>query len=236
MSAANRNKKSRAETNRENAKKSTGPKTEEGKRRSSLNGIRHGLTGQVVVLPIEDLAEFQRFGNTFWNDYQPQGALESQLVQMVSDLAWRINRASAVEKVRVSLTIDDERESVDTECAPAHNAFVEARNYEKNSDTIKNISLYEARLASRFDKAVKQLAEVQAVRRALEAEEMEKAAVLFEMEEEAASAAPGRPFIYTPADDGFGFSVVQVKLHIRLRDRLIVARRCEKMRATAARC
>ena len=53
MSAANRNKKSRAEANRENAQKSTGPRTEEGKRKFSLNGIRHGLTGQVVVLPID---------------------------------------------------------------------------------------------------------------------------------------------------------------------------------------
>ncbi len=235
MSAANRNKKSRAQTNRENAQKSTGPKTEEGKRRSSLNGIRHGLTGQVIVLPTEDLAEFERFAGTFWHDYKPQGALESQLVQMVSDIAWRINHASAVEKVRISLTIDDERESVDTDCTPAHNAFVEARNYEKNSETIKNISLYETRLANRFNKAVKQLHDVQAERRAREAEEMEKAAAIFEMEEEAA-AAPGSPFKYAPNDDGFAFSLAQVKLHIRLRDRLVVARRCEKTRATAARC
>ncbi len=234
MKTHDKSHKSRAESNRENAQKSTGPKTEEGKRRSSLNGIRHGLTGQVIVLPVEELHEFERFVNTFWSDYKPQGALESQLVQMVSDIAWRINHASAIEKVRVSLTIDDERESVDTDCTPAHNAFVEARNYEKNSETIKNISLYETRLANRFNKAVKQLAEVQAERRVREAEEMEKAAALFEMEEETAAAAPGRRFTYTPPDDGFAFSITQVKLHIRLRDRLVIARNCQITRRTAA--
>ncbi len=225
-----------ARTNRENAQKSTGPKTEEGKRRSSLNGIRHGLTGQIIVLPTEDLAEFERFAGTFWHDYKPQGALESQLVQMVSDIAWRINHASAVEKVRISLTIDDERESVDTDCTPAHNAFVEARNYEKNSETIKNISLYETRLANRFNKAVKQLHDVQAERRIHEAEEMEKAAAIYEMEEETAAAAPGRRFTYTPADDGFAFSTAQIKVHVRLRNRLVAARHCQKIRTAAAPC
>ena len=44
--------------NIENAKKSTGPRTEAGKKRSSLNALRHGLTGQVVILPREDIAAF----------------------------------------------------------------------------------------------------------------------------------------------------------------------------------
>ena len=49
----------RAEINRENAQHSTGPKTEAGKKQSSLNALRHGLTGQIVVMPTEDLAAYQ---------------------------------------------------------------------------------------------------------------------------------------------------------------------------------
>ena len=45
-----------ASINRENAQHSTGPKTEAGKQKSSLNALRHGLTGQTVVMPAEDLA------------------------------------------------------------------------------------------------------------------------------------------------------------------------------------
>jgi hypothetical protein len=40
----------RAEINRANSQHSTGPKTPEGKKRISLNALRHGLTGQVVVM------------------------------------------------------------------------------------------------------------------------------------------------------------------------------------------
>ena len=40
----------RALINRANAQRSTGPKTEEGKQRSSLNALRHGLTGQTIIL------------------------------------------------------------------------------------------------------------------------------------------------------------------------------------------
>jgi hypothetical protein len=42
-------------TNRANAQLSTGPRTPAGKQRSSLNALRHGLTGQIVVMPTEDL-------------------------------------------------------------------------------------------------------------------------------------------------------------------------------------
>ena len=41
--------KDRRAINRANARKSTGPKSSAGKRRSAMNALRHGLTGQVIV-------------------------------------------------------------------------------------------------------------------------------------------------------------------------------------------
>ena len=43
-----------AESNRQNALKSTGPKTEEGKETSRRNALKHGLAGAGVVLPVFD--------------------------------------------------------------------------------------------------------------------------------------------------------------------------------------
>ncbi len=49
--------------NRTNAQKSTGPRTAEGKQRSRLNGLRHGLTGQVSIMTDENRAAHDAFCN-----------------------------------------------------------------------------------------------------------------------------------------------------------------------------
>jgi len=57
--------------NRANAAHSCGPKTEEGKKRSSLNATRHGLTARAVVLPREDQNEYLAFSKKIIDDLDP---------------------------------------------------------------------------------------------------------------------------------------------------------------------
>src|SRR6202521_592885 len=97
----------RAAINKANAQKSTGPRTEAGKQRSSLNALRHGLTGQTVVLPTEDHAAYQRHSQSFLDEYRPKEATETQLVQSLIDTSWQLNRAAAVETNLFSLGITE---------------------------------------------------------------------------------------------------------------------------------
>ena len=53
------------EANRRNALRSTGPKTNEGKQRSRLNAVRHGLTAETVIGALEDAEDYKSFSLLF---------------------------------------------------------------------------------------------------------------------------------------------------------------------------
>jgi hypothetical protein len=83
--------------NQQNAKHSTGPRTEAGKRRSRRNAIRHGLTVETVIDTLEDAADYRAFERAIKSDYSPQTAIDSQLVSRLASLLWRLRRAVIVE-------------------------------------------------------------------------------------------------------------------------------------------
>jgi hypothetical protein len=85
------------EANRRNARLSTGPVTEEGKRRSRQNAVRHGLTAETVIDALEDTADYAAFEMAVTADYDAQSAVERELVLRLASLLWRLRRATAIE-------------------------------------------------------------------------------------------------------------------------------------------
>jgi hypothetical protein len=85
------------EANRRNALRSTGPKTEDGKRRSRQNAVRHGLTSETVIAALEDIEDYQAFEAAVIADYDARTAVERELVLRLASLLWRIRRATAIE-------------------------------------------------------------------------------------------------------------------------------------------
>ena len=83
--------------NRRNAQLSTGPVTEEGKRRSRRNALRHGLTAETVVGALEDAEDYAAFEMAVTADFDAQSAVERELVLRLASLLWRLRRASAIE-------------------------------------------------------------------------------------------------------------------------------------------
>ena len=83
--------------NRENAKKSTGPRTPEGKARSSQNAIKHGLLARDAVMADEDPAEYDRQLQILEENLFPKNAIEFELVLQIADSRWRMRRITRIE-------------------------------------------------------------------------------------------------------------------------------------------
>ena len=60
--------------NRRNARKSTGPITQEGRERSRCNAARHGLTAETVIAALEDAEDYKAFEAAVIADYDPSSA------------------------------------------------------------------------------------------------------------------------------------------------------------------
>ena len=85
------------QANRNNARKSTGPITEEGKKNSRCNAVRHGLTAETVIGALEDAEDYRAFEAAIIADYDAQSAVERELVLRLASLLWRLRRATKVE-------------------------------------------------------------------------------------------------------------------------------------------
>ena len=70
----------RAEANRRNAQKSTGPRTAAGKERARFNAVKHGMRAKTIVLPGEDPDAFQARMEAWTNDLKPADDVERFLV------------------------------------------------------------------------------------------------------------------------------------------------------------
>src|SRR5579862_3762490 len=83
--------------NRADAKKSTGPRTPEGKAASSRNGLRHGLCAEKLLIPGEDPAAFDSLLQDLQSRLHPIGHLEENLVLHLAAAQWRLDRALPME-------------------------------------------------------------------------------------------------------------------------------------------
>lgn len=91
--------------NRQNAKHSTGPRTEYGKRRSRRNAVRHGLMAETVIDVLENPRAYKALQRAILADYSPHSNFELQLVSRLVSLLWRLRRATAIESGLLAMEV-----------------------------------------------------------------------------------------------------------------------------------
>jgi hypothetical protein len=85
------------EANRSNAARSCGPKTPEGKARSSRNHLKFGLFSTQNYVRPEETQEYSRLSKALWKDLHPVGPVEEMLAVEIVRAAWRLHRCATAE-------------------------------------------------------------------------------------------------------------------------------------------
>ena len=89
--------------NRRNALKSTGPRTQTGKAKSSMNALKHGLRASMLAVPIlEDPEEWEAHRASVVRDLGADGYLETNFAERIAALLWKLGRAGRYEAEMLS--------------------------------------------------------------------------------------------------------------------------------------
>ena len=207
----------RAAINRANSEHSTGPRTAEGKARSSQNALRHGLLSRTPVLRSEDQAAYEQHCRQFFDEHRPATPTETQLTQELADTSWRLNRVSALEAELLNRAAHpaNEEAAIAFDIVDAHRA-------------ISILSLHSARLSRQFQRALQQLREIQADRHEHREHDLRDAASISELHKH-----KGVP--YDASQDGFVFLQPEIDAFAQRQVRINTSRAFDYSRTYEAR-
>ena len=151
--------------NRNNAQKSTGPRTEEGKSKTRMNALRDGFTGQVITLSAEDLPIFEKFKSDLIKDLAPKTTMELSLANAIAWDTWRLNHLRAVEMNMYAIGSNDQDTVIDADDVRIHTAMSAAMTFAKESNKFALMSVYEQRMNRSLHKNLTTLRDLQAERK-----------------------------------------------------------------------
>ena len=161
--------------NQRNAQKSTGPRTPEGKKKSSQNALTHGLFCQEVVLMTEDKSLFDVLRHSLIEDLKPQRVLELSFVDEIARTQWKLRRLRLAEAMRHESYFDKHYEDMEKNChteaakervralkkSVAEGAFAAPMTMvlliAENEQGLERFSRYEQRLNNTIHKCLREL-------------------------------------------------------------------------------
>lgn len=94
------------QANKQNALRSTSPKSVQGRAKASQNSAKHGLLSKDLLIHDEKLKELDSFRNGIYQSLCPQGEMEILLVENIINAAWHLRRLTKAEN-EVIVNSDD---------------------------------------------------------------------------------------------------------------------------------
>lgn len=140
---------------RANARKSTGPKTPQGKARSSKNALKHGVFAQTALLSCEPNEEFVALRDSYLAEYQPQGPTETHFVMEMANAQWRLRRVRGMEADLIDHLIDMEIDPV--RFTPGQRQAEALRRLADDSHALVLLQRYEVMFRRQYERALRML-------------------------------------------------------------------------------
>jgi hypothetical protein len=193
--------------NRANAQLSTGPTSETGKAKSSLNGLKTGLAGATVLLPSDDVALYEAHIAQFTKRFAPVGEAEQNLVQSLADTEWRLLRIPALEMGIYAVGRIEFAELFPNEDEAVRKQLIETKAFLAYQRQLNNLSIQESRLRRQREKDTAALMELQAQRKNEEKARLDRIAWQYVQ-----AVHEDRHDEFDPADLGFEFSLEQIEV------------------------
>ena len=151
-------------SNRKNSAKSTGPRTADGKARSSRNSTVHGLTGKSPILPGEDPASLRALAGQYRDDLHPKGQVEEDLVERMAVAAYRLRRIARIEAgfldLRLRIQPVPAQYNQDGRADPLAWAFLT-----DHKGVLDRLGRYESRIQREYTRCLADLQKLQAARK-----------------------------------------------------------------------
>src|SRR5882724_10991904 len=139
-----------SESARINGAKSHGPKSAEGKKKSSRNSLRHGCTAShTLILACEDPKDFERMVEKYNAMYKPITLEEQDLVAEMCSARWRIRRATGIETALIDCEMVTEEPKLKQKFATVDTGMVLSAAFRSLADESHSMDLltrYESRL------------------------------------------------------------------------------------------
>lgn len=143
-----------------NAALSKGPRTEEGKARSSQNSLRNGFSARKYLITAKDRPEFDRHFATMMEALAPEGDIEMQLAETIVTDQFRLSRIKDVENEIFVQGFVDAGEEV----------FAGAETWKAHCKELALLTLYEQRVHRMLSRNKQEFEARQAARKAQTAE------------------------------------------------------------------
>ena len=130
-----------------------------------MNGFKHGLTGQRMILQDHEVDAYRRLGTALHSDYQPQTEIESQFVQHIVDCNMRLNRAAAIDSNLMNVGVAENIREGGANDDITETVVAQTRAWVKQADSFEKLGRYEARISRQMLQYIRELDRIQNLRK-----------------------------------------------------------------------